>query len=185
MKIFPEENKFEIGLYTGNISSDPFLSVHQYGLSLGFHFNSLFSVHALGWRANVSKSDAYNTFKEQLPGATIDTNEPKSFYGLELDTNLLYGKASLFGKSIIYVDIFLLTGLGMTQTESGNNFTPFIGIGQKIHLSQSFSLHLDYKIMHYQETIISKDPALNHKVMGERGNTTDASTLGVSYLFGI
>lgn len=174
--------KFQIGLYGGNLSSDPFLSVHHYGLSAGYHFSSLFSLHALYWKAAVSPSQALKTL-EATPGATTaNTNLPKGFYGLEGDFNLLYGKVSLLGKSIIYVDLFLLGGAGVTQTETGDNLTPFVGLGQKIHLNQHMALHLDYRIMRYNEVIKSKGTNRG-AIVGERVNTTDAITLGIDFMF--
>lgn len=176
-------NKFELGMFAGNLSSDPFLSVHHFGLSLGYHFNSLFSLHAIGWKAAVGASQALKTL-EATPGAVSpNTNLPKSFFGLEGDLNLLYGKVSLLGKMIIYVDLFLLGGVGSTSTETGNYVTPFLGLGQKIHLNQYLAIHLDYRIMRYNETIKSKTPATYGNVVGERVNTTDAITLGLDFTY--
>lgn len=179
---YTSANKLELGLLAGTVSTDPFLAVKSYGLSLGYHFNQYISVHAIGWKASVDKSDALKTFETET-NSTVNTNKPKFFYGAQANYNFLYGKASLFGKMIIYVDLFVLGGLGMTQTESGDNLTPFVGIGQKIHLNQFMVLNLDYRIMRYHETILSKKPTSLGQKVGERDNSTDAVTLGVSFLF--
>jgi outer membrane beta-barrel protein len=178
---YTSANRIEVGLLAGTVSSDPFLSVKSYGLSLGYHFNQYVSLHAIGWKASVSNSDALNTFETETH-STVNTNKPKFFYGGQANYNFLYGKASLFGKMIIYVDLFVLGGIGVTQTESGNNLTPFVGIGQKIHLNQFMVLNLDYRMMNYKETILSKTTNPGSKV-GERSNQSDAVTLGVSFLF--
>jgi outer membrane beta-barrel protein len=172
--------KIEIGMIFGTISSDPFLSVHSLGGTVGYHFSPYTSVHFTSWKSLVTSSDALKTFETQT-GATVDTNKPQAYYGAEVKQNFLYGKASLFGKMIIYVDLFVLAGVGITKTESGNYFTPTLGIGQKIYLNERMSLNLDYRIMRYNETILGKNPANLGKPVGERGNTSDAVGLGVSF----
>ena len=179
---FTLDHKFDLGLFTGVISSDPFLSVNQFGASLGYHFDQYFSLHAMAWRAVAKPSDAYTTLQSQAH-QTPNTNNPRSFYGLEADANLLYGKISVLGKMIIYVDIFLLGGAGVTQTETGNYFTPFLGIGQKIHLNEWLAVQLDYRVMRYNETIVSKAPTTLGNPLGTRANTTDVVTLGLSFTY--
>jgi outer membrane beta-barrel protein len=178
---YTSASRLELGAFLGTVSSDPFLSVKNYGVSLGYHFNQYISVHALWWKASVSSSDALKTFESET-NSTVNTNKPKFFYGGQVNYNFLYGKASLFGNMIIYVDLFVLGGLGVTDTESGKNLTPFVGLGQKIHLNKFMNLDLQYRIMNYNETILSKTVNPGSKV-GERSNNTDAITLGVSFLF--
>lgn len=180
---YTSAGKIELEGFFGTLSSDPFLSVHHYGGSLGYHFNQYFSLHAIAWKASASGSDALSTF-QALPGSPIvNTNMPKGFYGLQGNYNFLYGKASLFGKVIIYVDLFVLGGMGVTDTESGKNVTPFFGLGQKIHLNKFLALTLDYRIMRYNETILSKQTATAGQFVSERSNTTDAVTLGLSLFY--
>ena len=174
---YTSDGKIELGLLAGTTSTDPFLSVHQYGSSRGDHFSQYFSTHLIGWKNNVSPSDAYRAFQAQNPGYGVGTNPPKAFYGVEFDENFLYGKASLFGKTLIYVDLFLLGGFGINQATTGNEFTPFIGIGQNIHLSQHMALHLDYRFMHFSESIPYQGS------LQQRSNNTDAVTLGLSFFY--
>ncbi len=176
------DGKLEVGIFGGSLSSDPFLSVNTYGGRIGYHFNQTWSINAIGWKANVSNSDAFNQYNVIAGAPVINTNKPKSFYGLEIDTNLLYGKLSLLGSAIIYVDIFVFGGGGLTDTESGSYFTPFVGIGQKIFLSQLLSLQLDYRIMQYNETIKSKAAATLGQTVGTRNNTTNVISLGLSFI---
>jgi outer membrane beta-barrel protein len=176
---YTSEHRLELMLFTGTISTDPFLSVHQYGGSLGYYFNQYFSAHVVAYKDSVSNSDAYTEFKQQTSNASVDLNRPKSFYGVELNENFLYGKASLLGTAIIYVDIFALGGAGITDTESGNDFTGFIGIGQKVHLNKYMAIDLDYRVLFFNEVVESATGGPSHS----RSNTTDAITLGLSFLY--
>jgi len=173
---YSNEKRFEIDLLTGTLSYDPFQSIATYGGSLGYYFSQYFSLHAIAWRNNVSDSAAFKSLKTEAPSADLFRNTPKSFYGLQFNENFLYGKASLLGKMIIYVDLFLLGGAGVTQTSTGNNLTPFIGVGQKIHINRNIMFHLDYRVMSFKETV--KNSAGSTQ---SRNNTSDAITFGLGY----
>jgi outer membrane beta-barrel protein len=175
--------KVELGLLFGTLSTDPFLSVHHLGGTLGYHFSPYTSIHFTSWKSFVTASDALKTFEAETT-ASVNTNKPLAYYGTEVKQNFLYGKASIFGKMIIYVDLFVLGGVGLTKTESGSYFTPTLGLGQKIYLNERMSINLDYRIMRYNETILSKNAATLGQAVGERSNTTDAVSLGLSlFLF--
>jgi outer membrane beta-barrel protein len=127
-RLYSKAHTFELGVYVGSISTDPFLSVKNYGLSLGYHINDYFGIVALAWKESVSPSSAL-TLLQSSENTTANTNDPKSFWGGELDFVPLYGKLSLVGKAIIYFDTHVDAGAGETSTETGNYLTPFIGIG--------------------------------------------------------
>ncbi len=175
---YSNEGHVEVDLLGGSVSSDPFFSTTSYGGSIGYHFSNDLSLHAIAWKASTRDSDAYEKLRSEAPAADLYRNAPKAFYGLQANANLLYGKASLFGKLIIYLDLFLLGGAGVTDTETGKNLTPFLGIGQKIRLNRFALLHLDYRIMRYSETVGNSIGDLR-----ERTNTSDAVTLGLGFQF--
>jgi outer membrane beta-barrel protein len=175
---YSSEGHFEVDLLGARISSDPFFSTTGYGGSIGYHFSNDLSLHAIALKASARDSDAYQKLRIEAPSADLFRNAPKGFYGLQANANLLYGKASLFGKLILYLDLFLLGGAGVTDTETGKNFTPFLGIGQKLRLSRFALLHLDYRIMRYSETVRNSLGDLR-----ERTNTSDAVTFGLGFQF--
>ncbi len=181
-RLYSNAKKFELGVYGGLTSRDPFLSVKDVGGSLGYFFNNYFALHGIYWRSLVSASSALKTFENEIK-STTNTNEPKGFYGLQGSAGLLYGKLSLIGKSIIYFDLHLRGGLGQTITETGNYLTPFLGLGQQIHLTKIFSLTLDYRYMRYSEDIRGKVAGTANfgKIVGNRVNTTDVITLGMVF----
>lgn len=185
-RIYSKKHKVEFALTGGKLSGDPFLSTYTLGGSVGFHLTEYFSVHAFGWKAFVSPSSALLTLQNDLK-TTANTNEPRSFIGGEARGSLLYGKLSLMGLAILYFDAYITGGAGRLGTESGGNFAYFVGIGQQIHVSQLFSVNLDYRFMQYQETIIGKVSGTNGNLgqsLGARTNQSGVVTLGVSLFFG-
>ncbi len=178
---FTSEHRFELDLLAGTDSIDPFLTVKHLGGSLGYYFSQYFSLHAKYLKMYSDTSAAFASLKAGTNGvATVGLNHPRSFYSLEANQNILYGKASLFGKAIIYVDIFAIGGMGIMNTDTGSNFTPFLGLGQKIHINQTLALHLDYRIMRFSETIPS---TLNGVAARQRTNTSDSVTLGLCLFY--
>jgi outer membrane beta-barrel protein len=182
-RTYSKAKKFELGVFAGTISTDPFLSVKNFGGHLGYFFNEEFGVDFIYWTNFVSGSSALSALQQQT-GLTSDTNEPKSFYGGEFTYSPIYGKLSLSGKMIIYYDLFLLAGLGITKTETGNLFTPEIGLGQQFYLAKKTALRIDYRLTFYHENIEDKiHPATLGQIVSSRNTFNNVITLGITQLF--
>jgi outer membrane beta-barrel protein len=182
-RLYSKAGKLEVAVFGGLLASDPFLSVKNYGGSFGYHFDEYLALKFVGWKSVSRTSNAYSTL--QSSGKDTDLNHPKGYYGLEGQASLLYGKLSVVGKKIIYYDFHLLAGTGVTTTETGNNFTPSVGLGQQVYLSDHFSLLVDYRLMRYNEYLVQRTiPSRLGERVGPRSNTTHSLTLGISFLFG-
>jgi outer membrane beta-barrel protein len=179
---FTKANRWELGIWGGVNSSDPFLLIRSGGGHLGYHFSEHFAVQAIGFKNWVSASSALTTFEETL-GATTNSNRPWSFLGAEFVGSVIYGKLSLMGQSILYYDLHLTVGGGATATESGTNPTWSVGVGQRVFLHQNVSVRLDYRLQSYQETLIEKviTPRLG-EVIGTRQVYSNVILLGVDFL---
>ncbi len=182
-RLYSKQQKWELDLFGGFLTSDPFLSVKNAGANLGYHLTETWGVHVMGWKAFVSDSSAKTTLEQGSKRA--NTNPPRYYFGSEVSASILYGKLSLVGKKIIYYDMHLLGGAGATGTENGTYFTPSIGIGQQVYLNKFLSLNVDYRLMYYNETIKEKEipEKIGHDV-GTRANWTNAITIGVGFLIG-
>jgi outer membrane beta-barrel protein len=187
-RTYSKDKKFEIGLFGGLITTDPFLSVKNTGASLGFHFSEYVEAKAFGYKSFVGPSSALDILRAPLSegglGTNTNTNDPKWYFGAEAAFSPIYGKLSVLGKAIIHYDLHVLGGLGVTGTESGNYVSPHVGIGQQIYLTQRLSLALDYRLMIYSETIREKvRPSAIGQDVGKRTNFTNTITLGLNFLF--
>lgn len=181
-RLYPKNHRFELGVTGASLSGDPFLTAYTLGATLGFHFSEFLSLHAIYWNAFVSPSSALTTLQSEL-GTTTNTNQPKNYLGGEARASLLYGKLSLLGAAILYFDAYFSLGAGRISTESGNDFLASVGVGQQIHLSKTFSLNVDYKLLRYDETILGKVPGPTGNLgqnLGTRVNLSSAVTLGIS-----
>lgn len=185
-RTYSKAKKFEFGLFSGLVISDPWLNVTSLGFSGGYHFNEYFALHLLYIRHFSGPSSALDIFRNKFVGqGDPNTNPPNFFWGGELTASLLYGKLSVLGKLIIYYDMHATAGLGKTHTENGNYLTPFLGIGQQYFLNKLTSLRLDYRLMPYNEDIIEKaNPNMPGYNWGSRINWSNQVTLGITFLFG-
>lgn len=183
-RAYSKGRHIEFSLGTGVTFSDPFLTVNQFGGTVGYHFTENLGLHLLYWNYNVKPSSALETFEKEKT-ATTNTNKPQNYIGVEGMGSILYGKLSLLGKKIVYYDLHLLAGAGLTGTESGRYFTPSLGIGQRFYLSKYFTLRIDYRMNYYNETILEKQIVTKlGQPTGNRDNWSNVITLGVSFLFG-
>lgn len=194
-RAYSKARKFELGVFTGTMVNDPFLNVKGLGGIVGYHFNEYFSLQFMGWKSYVTGSGAYEAFQQGIQesegvAAVPSTNDPHFYYGGEAVGSILYGKLSVLGAAIIYYDMHIMGGLGLTATDTGRNFTQHIGIGQQIYLSKSVALRLDYRLMHYSELLVRKSSAADQaasptegQAIGDRANWTNAITLGLDILF--
>ncbi len=181
-RTFSKKGKIEFSLYGGFLYSDPFLSVKTLGGSVGYHLSEYVSLHLNAYKDLVSPSAALETF-QAVQGATVNTNIPNYYVGLEGMGSIFYGKLSVLGKSIIYYDFYFLGGYGMTNTGSGNDMTPSVGFGQRFYLNKFLSIRLDYNLMYYRETIIEQViPAILGQSRGDRNNFNNVVTLGISFM---
>jgi outer membrane beta-barrel protein len=186
-RIYSKAHRLELGVYGGFLSSDPFLSVKNLGISTGYYFNEYLGLRGLAWRAFSARSSALEFLESQTfsGGAkvTANTNPPSSYLGGELAASLVYGKLSLLGKVILYYDLMLSAGGGITATETGNDFTQSLGIGQQIYLTHGLSVRADYRLMRYNEDIKQKQPGAGFgAITGARTNYTSGFFVGLNLL---
>jgi outer membrane beta-barrel protein len=184
-RLFSKRHKVELDLTAGGLNGDPFLSTVMLNGELGYHFTEFFSVHAIFGYAFVSPSSALQTLQSQQ-NTTTNTNNPKYFLASEARASLLYGKISLLGSAILYFDAYLTAGPGYINTESGGDFLLMGGIGQQIHITQTFALDISYRMLWYNETIIGKvssGPNANlGQNLGRRSNVSNLLTIGFTVL---
>lgn len=181
-RAYTKSGRLEIEALGGFMNGDPFLSTKLVGATVGYHLSEIYSVHLLGWKDFTSNSSALDTLANYTPHVGANTNEPRGFLGAEFRGSFLYGKLSLLGKAIIHYDLHVSAGGGLTYTETGNDLTGIIGIGQQMFLSNSFSLNVDFRFMPYHEQIPDK-VGLNPTgaPLDSRMNWSNTITLGVSW----
>lgn len=175
-------HRLSLQAFAGTGSTDPFLSVKSVGGSIGFHFTEELGVSAIYRKYIVSNSSYFTELESgMINGAKFgaNTNRPDTFMGGEIEYSPFYGKISVSGSNIVHYDAHFLIGAGLTDTVSGKYFTPSIGFGPQIYLSDSFAIRLDYRFAMYKETILETVQPAIRSIAGERTNYVHTGTLGI------
>lgn len=167
-RMYTKANRVEFGLFGGFLSGDPFWSTYDLGGLLGYHFSEFVSIKANYWKSYNSSSSARDKFLLRT-GVDTNSNLVEQFYSLEMAFAPIYGKLNFFDVSIIYYDVHFPVGLGMMDTESGRYLAPYIGVGNRIFLSHSVALGIDYRWIIYKEDLLEKvDPATRGRLIETR-----------------
>lgn len=183
-RFYVKERRFELGTSVGVTSTDPFLSVRNFGGQFGYYFSEYISLSFVAWKHFTRPSSALEELENNLK-TTANTNYLKYFYGGIIGYSPFYGKLSLLGKAIIYFDLQINAGLGKTRTETGYNLTPILGVGQQFYISKDFSLKLDYRFSYYRESVFNKSNTVTPGTVSlKRSNFNNTFTLGMSWFFG-
>jgi outer membrane beta-barrel protein len=185
-RIYPKTKRIELSGYYGAVYSDPFLTITNAGVSLGYHFNEFYSLNLIGWRSFTESSTAL-TQLERESRASTNRNPHKYFLGAELAASVIYGKLSLLGSAILYFDLHLLGGVGLMSTQTGSYATPFLGVGQQIWFSKAVALRVDYRFMTFYEKLVDQDrgsPSFGQTKL-YRFNFPNVFTAGLSFFFKI
>jgi len=181
---FSKKNRVSLAANFGTVSADPFLTVYSTSAGLSYHLTETFAVTGIYKKFLVSNSGYNDDLAKGViittngGGATANTNRPNAFYGGEIAWSPLYGKISLSGASIVHYDAHLLLGAGITDTETGKDFTPSIGFGPQFYLSNNLAVRLDYRFAFYKETLAQKNPLLPASA-SERTNYSHQVALGL------
>ena len=184
-RAFSKAGKWSLGVQTGFLFNDPFLDNKAVAPVIGYHFSEYFAVEVMYWKIWASASSAGDKLGSPPNPKTANTNPPNAFYGAEALWSIMYGKLSLVGKAIIYYDMHFIAGGGITKTETGNNMTGIVGLGQRFYLGHSTSLRFDYRFVAYNENIVEKE--ITNKLGqsdGTRWNLGHSLFLGFDFMFG-
>lgn len=180
---YSNRHKISLDIFGGVVFTDPFLNVKVAGARIGYHITESLAVRALYWKDSVSDSSAASDLAK-FNGAQANTNQPKDFKGGEVAFYPLYGKLSLLGSQILYLDLAVMAGVGVRGTESGNYVAPYAGLAGQLHLSQHFSLLLEFRTMYFSEEIIQKYPTSSAGTpLGKKDDVSGITTLGLSFQF--
>jgi outer membrane beta-barrel protein len=155
-RTYSKAGKLQLGLVGGRATDDPFLSTTAYGLNVGYNFSEFWGASLVGLKYSVSPSNALKTLRSG--GKQANTVAPEYYLGGEATGSFLYGKLSLLGASIIYYDMHVTGGGGITRTENDSAApTVSMGLGQRFYITKAFSLRMDYRFQTFVATEKEKE----------------------------
>ena len=177
--------RFELGLFTGIIPNDPYLSYVPIGGRFAYFFTDSLGVEAGGsWTGLQSETDL-TTFllaEERWESTDEVANTQQWRANAVAVWSPFYGKLALLQRKLSHFDLNVSGGLGVVQltsptddavltTEDSIQVEIILGAGARVFLTEDFALRLDYR-----QGII---PGATDEVL-----TPVEFSLGISYLLG-
>ena len=160
-RLFTKAGRYSLSLDYGTFLNDSWSNDPTYELNASYYFSERYGITATF--DDVDSQD--NQATQHLVGQSgyPDHNLVKSYYGVSFNWVPFYAKMSLLNSSIIYFDMAISPGLGMTNYEqrviTGDSTksapTLSLDITQHFFLNKHFAVRVDLKNRWYQNQIMS------------------------------
>ncbi|MBN2493412.1 MAG: outer membrane beta-barrel domain-containing protein [Deltaproteobacteria bacterium] len=215
------KNKFEVSAFGGLSIDDIFTQHYSATLSLDYHLDEAFALElmwmtckvpfALGDKVEGSDpaeykgdnlrfgnhyTDAYDEVKNdaKLSPSNADLAMINNFLGLSVQFSPIYGKWTLFNRTLGHADFYLSAGGGVASTEfknargnwvdTGVYFVGTFGLGFRIFLARWFAIRLDVRDFTFAARVEREASASVEAQVDTKIRNTMFVMLGVSFLFG-
>lgn len=191
---FSKDNKFAVSVQTGPLMNDSYAEgIDNYGFTFGYYFSEFMGVEVNYTNYNVDKSEVVSAFEDQFGGTTPDYNKPLEYIGANFNWIPIYGKMSILDKKIIYYDLAISPGIGVTTYKQktsasapiqGGEETAFVlalDISQHFFFSERWAFRIDMKNRRYSEEILTYSTG---EVARDSNKTTTLWQLGFTFYFG-
>ena len=164
-----DREDFEVGVFAGLMSIEDFGTDGVFGVRLAYHITEGFFVEA-----SAGQSEAGLTSFEVLSGgAPLFDDRTLTYYNLNLGYNILPGEVFV-GESRAYnTNFYLIAGLGSTKFADDDRFTANFGAGFRMLLTDSLSLHVDFRDHLFDIDILGREKVTHNF----------EATVGVAFFF--
>ena len=195
-RYFIKRNKFELGLSGSVITSQTFIYTFLGAATLGYHINDAFGIELLGMvGASIDKEDT--TDLDQTFNIKTQILRTSMVYTGSLMWTPIYGKYQLASGRLIYFDMYLLGGMGLTEAEhrfiqcsrdasqappppKTVGYTTYaFGLGQRFFLSKEDSIKWDVK--DHLFFVSNQDSKCPDTEVAEVESTTNNITISIGY----
>jgi outer membrane beta-barrel protein len=179
-RLFSKAGRFSLTGNYGSMINDPWSDGPTMGASLAYYFNERWGVELAYTKTDTKDNKAADRLKSQ--GGYPNNNKMKDFYGVQANWVPFYAKMSFLNSSIIYFDMGVSLGAGVTsfeqQREEGGSMksapTVSLDLSQQFYLNKWLALRLDYKNRFYNEEVLwFKRTSIPGGVNGNRVDSTD------------
>jgi outer membrane beta-barrel protein len=199
-RLYTKAKRFSVQVGYGSILNDAYNSASNLGVVGNYYFSERQGVELQFFKTFATDSDMVQTFKGRN-GITPNYNIPQWYLGAGFNWVPIYAKMSLLEKKILYFDMFVTPGIGITNllasrytgafstgvtTSTGNAqnaITLALDVGQQVFLSEQFALRLDLRNHFYQEQIYEANTSFGDTVQRTKLTYQGTAILGVTYFF--
>lgn len=201
-RTFTKTHRFYGSLVYGPLINDPYAKARALGVMAGYFFTEDLGVEVSFVNYDSQQNDTVTAYETQFGGAKPDYNLIKATKAISVIYSPLYAKMSLMNKSILYFDMGLTAGLGLsdyeiqkvnkdgvgnkTQANEMQSAAHFeIGINQQLFINQNIAFRLDIKNTYYQQNTkqyeIGIGAAESTRQKGSKSSNDTSITIGLTY----
>lgn len=201
-RTFSKMNRFYGSLVYGPLINDPFAKSRAIGLMGGYFFSEELGIEFSFYNYDSSQNDTVTAYEQQFGGAKPDYNLIKASKTVSVVYSPFYAKMSLMNKSIMYFDMGVTAGIGLSDYEiqkvdkdgsgnkTGSNETkssPHIEIGvmQQLFINQNMAFRLDIKNTYYQQDTKQYEIGIGapESSRGSGSKAVNDTTISVGFTF--
>lgn len=193
-RVYTKAKRFSATLILGTDLSGQYTNDFNYGLQVNYYFSEREGVGIQGWKTSATTASFVNQFQQVTNNtASYNFNSPQGYIGANYNWVPIYAKLSLLEKKILYFDMSVNPGIGVTLLQSNSfqttinnpvtvNQAPItfaLDIAQQVFLTSHWAIKLDIDNHFYNETTYWAASGTGSSVAG----TPQSSKLTYSAVF--
>lgn len=189
-RLYTKAGRFGVSLQGGTLINDPYSDGTQFGGAVNYYFSETMGAelqyHRTSAKNNQSTQDYFN--QGNLASTFPNHGKLQGYMGVNFNWIPIYAKMSLLEKKILYFDLAISPGVGMTeykqQRANGNgdvlqSFTYSLDVSQHVYISRNFAFRLDMKNRFWTEKVVDYNSGVSRS---ETGRHAISVLLGITYL---
>lgn len=185
-RTYTKANRFAATLSVGSMLNENYSSGRIYTFTGNYYMSERTGVQIQYMRYDTGDADMVSEFRNTYR-TSPDFGRVKAYYGAAYNWVPVYAKLSLLDQQIIYFDMSITPGLGLTQydqvyvsSDATKKTAPTfaLDIAQHFFLNQNFAIRLDFMNRFFNEEVKNarnpddtKRTKLNHTVIIQGGIT--------------
>lgn len=196
-RLYTKAKRFSVTGEFGTVVNDAYTNNFAFGATVHYFFSEREGLGLDIYKVSANDNDVVNRLATSVIGSAPDHNIPQGYLGVNYVWVPIYAKMSLLEKKIIYFDMSLSPGIGITQLKTASwqgsaafptfpaiasrdqyALTLAIDLAQQFFISEHLALRLDLKNHIYQEQIYGY---MNGTQLNSRVSYSSTVLFGVTY----
>jgi outer membrane beta-barrel protein len=169
-RTYSKEHRPALSLQYGTLVNDPYNKGSNWSGSLSYYFSERYGVEANYTSTKSTDNSSVSAYKSQH-GTLPDYNKIEGYYGAAFNWVPFYAKVSVLNSKIIYFDMAISPGIGVTSYEQqmdpakGASVkktapTGTLDVTQMFFMGKHTAIRLDYKNRWFNEEVIAAGSGL-------------------------
>ena len=160
-RLFSKAGRFALSVEYGSLINDSWSDGPTLSGDLNYYFSERYGVQLEYSKTNSRDNDGTRQLITQ--GGVPNHNRAEGYYGIGFNWVPFYAKVSVLNSSIIYFDMAITPGIGVSQydqvQEAGNVHktapTLSLDLSQHYFLNKWLAIRVDYKNHWYQQDVVN------------------------------